>query len=603
MSNNSNKKIPNVENSKNINSDTDNKYEEHLSTKEEEMNKLDNNNLNKDPIYIMTLELEKGKPEKIKIYSDSDPMQIASNFCKEHNLDYNGLDYLRNKIEVLLNQNNINLISKKKEKINNSYKSDNYLKNNNINDYNDRKKYDLTSPKQNAKNKINSFNKGRNFNLNNKLSSKKGHKCKARIQSNQNSDKMFDKIYSEIKCKNNQNGNKYNSKTKDNNLDIRNNNIINNYNEYKDFRNEKIKLEREKQIFEIKKEINKEKKNISKTKSKRKRNYSNLSQNSKYNLKKEDNRISKILKEYDEKYSFHPSINENYKTDLTFEQRQMIYKNIYKKRKEELKNFYLNKKKDEKGNLLFKPKLISRSTYEENKTTNENIFNKNYYYWKKYNLDKEELYKKYYNNKKNEPIIFAKRQNEKIINEAKIRAFKNLFNDLDGDQDNYINSININSNKIPKSVYLIIEPLLNELKIDNQSLNKEEFIIAMNKLFKDISSIDRRTIINVYSNNKKIKKNKSVNISFLNDKNRYSTPDNYNNKDYSNNNTNKLAFKHYKKIRLMFDVLYNKKNIKNNYYKNKKEKKGQYSGIETNDDENFTYICNCTFNNYIKKLN
>jgi hypothetical protein len=146
---------------------------------------------------------------------------------------------------------------------------------------------------------------------------------------------MFDKIYSEIKCKNNQNGNKYNSKTKDNNLDIRNNNIINNYNEYKDIRNEKIKLEREKQIFEIKKEINKEKKNISKTKSKRKRNYSNLSQNSKYNLKKEDNRISKILKEYDEKYSFHPSINENYKTDLTFEQRQMIYKNIYKKRKEE----------------------------------------------------------------------------------------------------------------------------------------------------------------------------------------------------------------------------------------------------------------------------
>ena len=252
MSNNSNKKISKFENFKNMNSDTDNKYEEHLSTKEEEMNKLDNNNLNKDPIYIMTLELEKGKPEKIKIYSDSDPMQIASNFCKEHNLDYNGLDYLRNKIEALLNQNNINLISKNKEKINNSYKSDNYLKNNNINDYNDRKKYDLTSTKQNTKNKINNFNKGRNFNLNNKLSSKKGLKCKARIQSNQNSDKIFDKIYSEIKYKNNQNENKYNIKTNDNininNLDIRNNNVINNYNEYKDIRNEKKKLEREKQI-------------------------------------------------------------------------------------------------------------------------------------------------------------------------------------------------------------------------------------------------------------------------------------------------------------------------------------------------------------------
>ena len=609
MSNNINEKKSNVENSKKMNLDLGNQYG-HTSTKEKdkaENKKSRNKKLNKDPIYIMTLELEKGKPEKIKIYPDSDPMQIASNFCKEHNLDYNGLDYLRNKIETLLNQNNISLLSKKKEEIN-THKLNNNLTHNNTNEQkhqncNNIKTYDLTSPKQNAKNKINNFNKERKFNLNNKSSSKKNHKCKARIKSNQNSDKIFDKIYSEIKSKNNQND------KKENNLEKRNNKTTNNYNEYKDIRNKKLKIEREKEIFEIKKEINKRKnKNISKNKNCRKCNYSNLSQFSKYDLKKVDYKITKILKEYDEKYSFHPNINENYKTDLTFEQRQEIYKNIYKKRKEELKNYYLSNKKDEKGNLLFKPKLISRSTYEENKTTNENIFNKNYYYWKKYNLDKEELFKKYYNKNNNEPMIFAKKQNERIINETRIRAFKNLFNDLDGDQDNYINSININTNKIPKSVFIIIEPLLNELKIDNQSLNEEEFVIAMNKLFKDISSIDRRTIINIYSNNKKIKRNISVCNSFLNDKikYRYLTPDNYNkNKanQYTNNNTNKLAFKHYKKIRLMFDVLYKMDNKKNNYNKNKKEKKGKYFGIEPNDDENFNYICNCTFNNYIKKLN
>ena len=130
MSNNINEKKSNVENSKKMNLDLGNQYG-HTSTKEKdkaENKKSRNKKLNKDPIYIMTLELEKGKPEKIKIYPDSDPMQIASNFCKEHNLDYNGLDYLRNKIESLLNQNNIQLISKKKEKINHhSYKFENNL--------------------------------------------------------------------------------------------------------------------------------------------------------------------------------------------------------------------------------------------------------------------------------------------------------------------------------------------------------------------------------------------------------------------------------------------------------------------------------------------
>ena len=80
-------------------------------------------------------------------------------------------------------------------------------------------------------------------------------------------------------------------------------------------------------------------------------------------------------------------------------------------------------KKDEYGNFFFRPKLISKSKYntKENKSINSNnglkdndVFNKNYFYWKKYNLDKEELYKKYYDNLNYEPIIYAKKKNEKI---------------------------------------------------------------------------------------------------------------------------------------------------------------------------------------------
>ena len=640
MSINNNKKISKIEK---LDLEKDIEYD-NLSTKEKEtkLSYIEK----KDPIYIMTLELEKGKPEELKIYSDSDPIQLASYFCKKHNLDYNGLDYLKEKIQTLLNQNNINLISSEKEEVTNNSNNinDNY-KGNNLN-YQNKINNDLKSPKQNRK-KINILDNKKE--RRNKSSSKKqSHKCKARIENNENSDKIFNKLYKEIKYKDIKNENRYNNQLNNKIREIsninnniynsekinKNNNKINNYREYLNERNRQLKLGREKELCDLQKQINNNKNiindiNNNSIKNYKKKNYFfNTNQNSKYKKEKIDkkinNRISNILKEYEQKYSFHPSINGNYKTDLTFEQRQAFYKNLYKKRKEELKNLYLNSKKDENGYFYFKPKLISKSYYNEDYKNKNDIFNKNYIYFRKYDLDKEELFKKYYNIK-NEPIIYTKKKNEKIINETKMKTFINLFKDLDSDQDNFINGININITKIPKNVYNIIEPLLNELKEDNHSLNKEEFLIAMDRLFDDISSIDRRIIINAYSNGKQYKKNKGLNInnSFLNENNKYRslTPNCIcNNKvrtiPCTNNNTNKLAFKHYKKIKQMFDDL----NVKNydNYYcdynnnsdvkinkiGNKIHNKKSYFGIETNiNDENFTYICNCTFNNYIKKLN
>ena len=631
MSNNNNIIISNEEKRGNINLIKDNEYE-YISTKEKEKTKIKNNDLQKEPIYIMTLELEKGKPEKLKIFLDSDPLQIATDFCKEHNLDYNGLDYLRKRIENLLNQNNINLVSSKKDNIKQFEKSE-YNLNINTNNLIKNKKsqskdYNLSSPKQSIKNKKNNYNQEMNYIINNISSSKKqSHKCKRRILNNENSDKIFDKIYKEIKYKNSKE-NKYNNKlniynkTENNTEKIKkNNNKLKNY-EILEERNKELK---EKELFEIQKKLDNKKNKLkinSSFKNNRKRNYFDLSQNSKYNINKIDNRVSKILKEYEEKYSFHPSINENYKTDLTFDQRQTIFKNLYKKKKEELKNYYLYSNKDENGNLFFKPKIISKPKYinEENKSINNNglkendVFNKNYFYWKKYSLDKEELYKKYYNNNVNyEPMIYTKKQNEKIMNQVKIRAFKNLFKDLDADQDNLINGINMNIKKIPSVIYKIIEPLLNELKEDNQSLNEEEFLIAMTKLFKDISSIEKRTIINIYSKN--LKKNKTLNsYNYLleenNVKKRALTP-NFNNNDElreihcNDNKTNKLAFKHYKKISLMFEDLYKSKYYDNiNENKKTKLKKNIYFGTENNQkDDNFVYIRNYSYNNFLKNLN
>ena len=59
-------------------------------------------NLNEmEPIYVMSLELG-DKIAKIKIYPDSEPMELAKNFCIKNNLDMDAVDYLKQQIEQLI---------------------------------------------------------------------------------------------------------------------------------------------------------------------------------------------------------------------------------------------------------------------------------------------------------------------------------------------------------------------------------------------------------------------------------------------------------------------------------------------------------------------
>lgn len=62
----------------------------------------------KEPIYIMTVEMEKGISETIDIYSDSIPDELAFEFCKLHNLDFSALNYLTKEITQLLESLNLN---------------------------------------------------------------------------------------------------------------------------------------------------------------------------------------------------------------------------------------------------------------------------------------------------------------------------------------------------------------------------------------------------------------------------------------------------------------------------------------------------------------
>ena len=77
----------------------------------------------KEPIYEMTIESEKGRKEIINIYSDSKPEEIAYNFCKENNLDFETLELMTNQIKKLMKI----ITNKKEEKQKNNVENENKL--------------------------------------------------------------------------------------------------------------------------------------------------------------------------------------------------------------------------------------------------------------------------------------------------------------------------------------------------------------------------------------------------------------------------------------------------------------------------------------------
>ena len=713
------------------------------------------NEINEHPIFTLTIELEIGKTEKIDIYQNSDPYNIANNFCIEHNLGISTFQYLKEKIEYLLDEfksnnnldvkkcmndinkdfNNMNnnnyIIEENNENINQNNQSNKYSNNINNNDDNINKanKLDyfsyflnkhknhlshyrnLVSSKTNdennstiTKNKINK-NKKRNksfetnivkknkkeiqirndvnkyldskeknnYNIDKKIANYYDHykssilheeekvdikkinnnennlssarnKIKSRTnidQSNIQEESYFNNILTknEIRRKKSAYFRSYISsknesigrnKTSDNtntcstskiNIDsiitnrtqnrklnnlsgmkfnndnpiMLNNKTINNYGQYLFEKSQIEKKRKQNELNEIQRIDN-----INKYKSYSFMPQTNIRKNRDIHSKYLDN-DKIILNNEEEKYDFKPKINNNYKTDLNFEQRQKIFNNLYKRKNEEMKKYYINNKYDEKGHELFKPKLISKQIKLEKNT---DIFNKNYSYYIKYNNNKEQLMKKIYKSEieQNNKNFCNKNNTNKIMDELYNKIFKKLFNELDSDHDDLITSLTINLNGISKSIIKILEPILKELKEDEQTLNCEEFILVMKRLFEDTPMLEKKKLINYYqtklkfennfNNNKQLKINKTpyhnTNLSSYYCNNINNAKNNYSAKSINTNEQNEFNIENM-----------NEENNESNYSdKNDKENENDISDISSGLD----VISKYTFNNYLKQI-
>jgi hypothetical protein len=73
-----------------------------------------------------------------------------------------------------------------------------------------------------------------------------------------------------------------------------------------------------------------------------------------------------------------------------------------------------------------------------------------------------------------------------LITKMKDEVFGKIYNILDSDQDNIISGLNHNIKDIDRQMKRIINPILLELKEENETLTREEFVKAMTHLYEVI---------------------------------------------------------------------------------------------------------------------
>ena len=165
-----------------------------------------------------------------------------------------------------------------------------------------------------------------------------------------------------------------------------------------------------------------------------------------------------------------------------------------------------------------------------NNTNNNNYidpYTKLYLYGKKYQQEKNFLAEKYYQNQ-NKPPKFCE-STEEIINRKKEKSFRQIFKILDGDEDSKISSNHINISKLPKNILKILQPIFNELKEENETLNEIEFVFVCEQLYLSLSWNDKRELTTFEDIAKKNLKKEKI----IKEKNNFSFKPKINKRNYS----------------------------------------------------------------------
>ena len=436
-----------------------------------DFNDSDDNNNNK-LLFSIEINLSNEKTQKINIFSNSNPNKIAYDFSILYNLDFDSHQQLLEKIKYEISKYN-------------------QIKKNNFYKYN----YSNNSIKKiRISNNLISYEN--NFHT---------------INNNNNNNKMMKKIENKFKKNSNE---KIKKKSKSSSMkNIFDDNIYNRNLLYLKNKNEKIKEIKEQldksqdELNTFQPKINKISKIAYENRIKNKKQFNNNEIISNYySYKKEKNKklFSKLYKNDQIKYSFHPNLKQTYKKNrmliskssknLNYSSRFNLLYDDYKLRQEKIKEkkkLFLNF-----NEYTFKPEINKR---KKKTNSNSDTFNRLYSYA---NIYKANILKKKNDDKFNqtEKILYTNLESNKIFYNKIRNNFKKIFNILDNDQDGFISSAYCNTQNLEKDILNIINVIINTLRKSNVNLGEEEFIQSCFILFDTLNFEEKNKIIKFKEN-------------------------------------------------------------------------------------------------------
>lgn len=103
--------------------------------------------------------------------------------------------------------------------------------------------------------------------------------------------------------------------------------------------------------------------------------------------------------------------------------------------------------------------------------------------------------------------VFTRDNTNRIMERAKIKKFSDIFRVLDSDGDGTISAQRIDITSIDHNLLQVLSPLFCEMEELGQTLDEDEFIEAIGRLYDSLSLPERNTILQLRQkwNNQKSK--------------------------------------------------------------------------------------------------
>ena len=446
-----------------------------------------------EPIFVMTLELDEGNPKQIQIFSDSKPGELAFQFCKDNNLDFESLEQLKIQIENLMKEH-IKEEPLYEEKKNQDAE---IIKENHC------EPLELENIEENkvltSNEKIERYTPLYQKNNNLKIQHPNETYTKSISISKHLQNPLSRSITDTHKSSNVKKSSKlfpYEFKIEDNRANIRNNKNTSKVNQsYQSLRarsaansNHGVSISR----ISTMNSQSKSKKSI-------------------FDRLFKDSQIKRIAHRRPCHFSNTPSkrnsITSYNNTNTSINTISLMNNHYdYFSDEEYARSYQLKSSKERKNNFSFRPNIAPLSSKKSiTLQSTYSLINYRPKIIEKKPLQDKDRYNNYHTIKTNglyrplrDRVVTSSQEESTFLDEIRRESYTNLYIALCGDENEKLSKSNLNIVNVPQNIQNDIQSIIQKIKKVNAIYTKEDFINEMKEIFKSLSFEEKRNIINYY---------------------------------------------------------------------------------------------------------